>query len=257
MGQPRKPYANRGPIQYTSISSALKFGDSDSNPPIPWIHVEAAGSGGLVVKTEDGTSRTYASLPAGKTLYGPFTEITSMTLGRIMIGDGPAPESTLNTVAPASAAALGSVEMSVAPASADTPIAVGTNDPRVTIREFAFALDGTDGSLTETALGTLGVAATLVSVELCMDAAVTQNDTNYDTITLAKRDGAGGSATTLVARNTKSTGGVALLAFQWVDLGSLSVAAVADTDVLTLKSVKSASGQASGAGLIRLTFTVP
>jgi hypothetical protein len=126
MSQPRAPYANRGPVQYTSISSAVEF-----DPPIPWIHVESAGSGGLVVKSEDGTARTYTSLPAGRTLYGPFTEITSMTLARILVGDGKAPEDTLGTAAPAATGSLGAVKMSVAPADGANPIAVGDNDPRL------------------------------------------------------------------------------------------------------------------------------
>ena len=87
MGQPRKPFANRGPIEYTSLSSAVSFADQ----PISWIQVVTAGSGGLVVKSEDGTARTYAGLNAGDTYYGPFTELTSMTCSKIRVGDGVAP----------------------------------------------------------------------------------------------------------------------------------------------------------------------
>lgn len=86
MGQSYAPYANRGPQQVTSIAAALTF-----NPPIVWIQVISAGSGGLVVKTEDGVSRTYSGLVNGQTIYGPFNELTSMTLTSMWIGDGVAP----------------------------------------------------------------------------------------------------------------------------------------------------------------------
>lgn len=86
MGKPQSPYANRGPIEYTSIASAVPFA-----PPIVWIQVVSAGSGGLVVKAEDGTARTYTGLVAGDVLSGPFSEITSMTCSKIRVGDGPVP----------------------------------------------------------------------------------------------------------------------------------------------------------------------
>lgn len=87
MGLLTAPYANRGPIEISSISSALTYA-----PAIRWIQVITAGSGGLVVKDESNTARTYTGLLAGEVLFGPFTEITSMTLGKIRTGDGPAPE---------------------------------------------------------------------------------------------------------------------------------------------------------------------
>jgi hypothetical protein len=80
------PYANRGPIEITSISTALTY-----TPAIRWIQIITAGSGGLVVKDEGGVARTYAGLLAGDVLAGPFTELTSMTLSKIRVGDGPAP----------------------------------------------------------------------------------------------------------------------------------------------------------------------
>ncbi len=85
MSLPQDPYRNRGPIDYTSIS-AVTF-----SPPIRWIQVVSAGSGGLVVKDEGSASRTYAGLGAGDILFGPFVELTSMTLTKIRVGDGPTP----------------------------------------------------------------------------------------------------------------------------------------------------------------------
>jgi hypothetical protein len=82
----RTPRANRGPLDYTTISTAVTF-----TPPIEWIHVLTAGSGGLVVKDEGGIPRTFAGLEAERIIPGPFTEITSMTCTKIRVGDGPLP----------------------------------------------------------------------------------------------------------------------------------------------------------------------
>lgn len=79
-------FANRGPIPITSISPALTY-----STPIGWVQVVSVGSGGLVVKDEGGVARTYVGLVAGQTLYGPFTELTSMTLASMLAGDGQAP----------------------------------------------------------------------------------------------------------------------------------------------------------------------
>jgi hypothetical protein len=97
MSQPVTPYANRGPIEISSVSTALTY-----TPAIRWIQIDSAGSGGLVVKDEGGVARTYTGLLAGRVLFGPFTEITSMTVSKILVGDGPAPE----VFPPASIAAL-------------------------------------------------------------------------------------------------------------------------------------------------------
>ncbi len=89
MGQSRGPYSNRGPIEATSIPTALTF-----DPPIVWVQVVSAGSGGLVVKTENGDAQAYTALGAGDVLVGPFTELTSMTLSKIRYGDGQPPSIT-------------------------------------------------------------------------------------------------------------------------------------------------------------------
>lgn len=87
------PPKNRGPIEYTSIAAeSFPFPNA-----IRWIQVVSAGSGGLVVKDERGTARTYTALVAGDVLVGPFTELTSMTCTKIRAGDGdpPAPNSAV------------------------------------------------------------------------------------------------------------------------------------------------------------------
>lgn len=97
MSQSQSPYANRGPVQVTSIATPITPAAvaGGTTPPIVWIQIVTAGSGGLVVKDESGTTRTYSGLLAGQTLYGPFTEITSMTCSKILYGDGKAPDSAL------------------------------------------------------------------------------------------------------------------------------------------------------------------
>lgn len=102
MSNPQSPpVANRGPIPIASLPSALTFA-----PPIQWVQVTAAGSGGLVVTDEGGISRTYTGLTAGTTLYGPFASLVSMTLGGILAGDGVAP--TVSAAPATSSAVAGS-----------------------------------------------------------------------------------------------------------------------------------------------------
>lgn len=102
MSNPQSPpVANRGPIPIASLPSALTFA-----PPIQWVQVTAAGSGGLVVTDEGGVSRTYTGLAAGTTLYGPFASLVSMTLGGILAGDGVAP--TVSAAPATSSAVAGS-----------------------------------------------------------------------------------------------------------------------------------------------------
>ncbi len=92
MGQPKDPFPNRGPIEVTSIPSPLVYSN-----PIAWIQVVLAGSGGIVVKTEDGVAHTYAGVNAGDVFYGPFSEITSTTCAKIRVGDGQAPPTNPTT----------------------------------------------------------------------------------------------------------------------------------------------------------------
>lgn len=101
--------SNRGPIEHDNTVSAVAF-----TPPILWIQIVTAGSGGLVVKDEGGTSRTLSGLLSGEVIAGPFTEITSTTCTKIRAGDAlpipaPAPASALlgSTVAGNGADAIG------------------------------------------------------------------------------------------------------------------------------------------------------
>lgn len=250
-----QPRANRGPVPVASISTALDF----TGYPIQWVNVTSAGSGGLVVKDEAGTTQTYAGLAVGRTLYGPFTELTSMTLSGLLYGDGQAPEtSAVATALASTTSALGGVKMSVAPASADSPTAVGTNDARVTHVSIPLFVTQADGALAESSVWIPGVVGTITGASLSAPGAITQNDTNYLTFTLGIRDGAGGSASTVAAKSTQVTGGGAFLAFQALSLGSITNATTTATSQITFKSVKTSAGQAiTGLVLLNITYTVP
>lgn len=116
MGKAQAPYANRGPIEATSISTALAF-----SPPMPWIHVVSAGSGSIVIVSEDGNSHTLTGLVAGDVLLGPFAGITSMTLSKIRYGDGPPPASTAGVAVPSLTGSLSAiVRMGAAGAQTNT-----------------------------------------------------------------------------------------------------------------------------------------
>lgn len=74
-----------GPVQISSISTAITATPTN---PINWVYVSSAGSGGLVVKDQGGTARTYSGLTVGQVVYGPFTELTSMTVAGLWYGSG-------------------------------------------------------------------------------------------------------------------------------------------------------------------------
>ncbi len=249
--------------QYTSGSSADTTTWAAPNTMADWALIVGAGS--TVLTDETGTSVTLttdAALP-NVVIPGPWKAFTSTTATRVTMGNGAAPPAPAvpASAVPSTTSAVGGVKMSVAPAAAASPIAVGTNDSRVTTIEAVVSFSGSDGSLTEQPFPHPGCACTLTDISVQAPAAASASDTNYVTITFAKRNGSGGGATTLVAGTTQATGGVnaggGLLAFQWVSLGTPSATAIAATDVLTIKSVKTSSGVASGPALVRFTFTVP
>lgn len=123
--------SNRGPIEITSVSTALPY-----TPPILWIQVISAGSGGLVVVDDNGESRTYTGLLAGDPpLVGPFRQITSMTLAKIRVGDSvpvPAasPASSLAELYTTAQSAQAQVNVPLASAilAAGTPMAAWANN---------------------------------------------------------------------------------------------------------------------------------
>lgn len=224
-----------------------------------WIQVIGAGT--VVVTTEASNNRTITTDAAepNAVIAGPFTALVSTTATRVRMGIGPLPPIAVPASAvPATTAAVGGTTMSVAPALAATPIAVGNNDPRVTTIKVLLPLVLTDGSMAESTIAIPGVVGTITAASLSHNANVTQSDTDYLTYTLGIRDGAGGSASTVASKTTKTTGGGAFLAFQALSLGSITNATTTATSQLTFKAVKASSGQAvTGPALLLIAYTVP
>lgn len=244
--------------EFTSVSSADTSTFSGANAA-DWVQVIGAGS--TVVVTKAGESRTIttdAAEPAA-VFKGKFSAFTSTSATRVRMGRGGMPAIVVPASAvPATTAAVGGTTMSVAPASAATPIAVGTNDPRVTQVEIPISLATADGVYAEAPVWIPGVAATILSASLSSSSAITQNDTNYLTFTLSIRDGAGGGASSVASKTTQVTGGASFLAFQAVSLGTISNPTTTATSQVTFKSVKTAGGQAvTNGALLRITYSVP
>lgn len=224
-------------------------------------YVQVIGAGTVVVTTEKGNNRTIttdAAEPAA-VIDGPFSALVSTTATRVRMGIGKAPPIMVPASAvPGTTSAVGGTKLSVAPASAASPIAVGTNDPRVTTVDIPINLTLADGAFAESTIWIPGVVGTITAATLSANAAITQSDTNYLTFTLSIRDGAGGAAAAVASKSTATTGGGAFLAFQELTLGAITNATTTATSQVTFKSVKTAAGQAvTGPALLRITYTVP
>jgi hypothetical protein len=158
----------------------------------------------------------------------------------------------------ATTSVLGTVEMSVAPAVAATPIAVGNNDARVTERVVILGLSGSDGSLAETIVWRAPYNCTVTGALINSSVAMAANNTDYDTFTLQVRPLAGpGTPAVVIATTTKGAdlNGLAI----WVEksLGTLANTSMLVGDILAFKSVASGAGKASGPAQLRITYTVP
>lgn len=245
--------------QYTSGSSADTTTWAATDGRADWVQVIGAGST-VVVDGDDHilTITTDAAEPDA-CLPGPFKAFTSTSATRVRMGTGPMPPIAVPASAvPATSSAIGGSSLSVAPAVAASPIAVGTNDPRVCTAEIALPLVLADGTMAESTVWIPGVIATITGATLSFNAAVTQSDSAYLTLTLGIRDGAGGSASTVASTTTKVTAGSAFLAFVALTLGSITNATTAAISQVTFKSVKTSTGQAvTGPALLRITYTVP
>lgn len=98
-------------------------------------------------------------------------------------------------------------------------------------------------------------AATVTSVEFLPDAALTANDTNFATLTVYRRDTSGGTQTTIVAATTETTGTGSWTAFDSVDLGTLSVTALAANEVITWEITKTGAGVVVPSGTLKVSYT--
>ncbi len=246
---------------YTSVSSADTTTWAAGPNMANWAEIVGAGTTILVDESSNSITLTTDALQPSRLVPGPWLAFTSTTSGvRVLMGNGeppPAPAVPASAV-PATAAATGGVQLSLAPAVAATPIAVGTNDIRVTTIEIPIVLVLADGSCAEYVVWIPGVIGTITAASLTANAAITQSDTNYLTFTVGIRDGAGGSAATVASKSTQVTGGGAFLAFIPLTLGAITNGTTTATSVITFKSVKASAGQAvTGPALLRLTYSVP
>ncbi len=89
------------------------------------------------------------------------------------------------------------------------------------------------------------VAGSLNKAYFVNKTAIAANDTNYWTLALTDKGAAGAGTDTIVTKNTKETGGTAILAYDAYDLGTLSathkVLAAGDVVLLTVTKAASAS----------------
>lgn len=103
-----------------------------------------------------------------------------------------------------------------------------------------------------------GVDMYVVSARFCTPVAVTANDTNYATLTLAKRDSAGANSATVGSMTTQITGGSGnVTAFLPVAL-SLTAAnrVVPSGSVLTIAVAKASAGVALAAATSQVRVVV-
>jgi len=107
----------------------------------------------------------------------------------------------------------------------------------------------------ETTIFEAQAAMTISAIKLCADAAVVANDTDYLTITIKKRDGAGGAATTVASATSAVTGGIAIAQFTKVSLGALTGATLAAGTILTLTVAKAGAGKALPTHSVFLEFS--
>jgi hypothetical protein len=116
-----------------------------------------------------------------------------------------------------------------------------------------------DGSaaatLSETAFARAGYAGTILAAYYVPDAALTADDTDYGTLTVKIRDGAGGAAATVASKTTKITGGSGdWTAFVPVSLGAITNGTLAAGSILTALIAKAASGVVIPAGQFVIVY---
>ncbi len=112
------------------------------------------------------------------------------------------------------------------------------------------AADGAAGTATsETAFNRVSRTGTIVGAWYAPSAALTGDATNNATLTLAKRDGAGGGSSSVAAITTTAVAGN-WTAFVPVSLGTLSNTSVAAGNVLTFAISKGGTGVVVPAGTL-------
>jgi hypothetical protein len=251
-------------VSMASVGSPRTFTvlGGDATTKITFYNADAssAASGATLIDTRFVNRRNPLALRANETAQ--LADASSF-IGYTLAGTAPTavyvdgPGAGTANAAVATTSAAGTVVLTAAPGSATAPTVVSSTDPRVTTVNVVLALSSSDGSLAETPIAVPGVAGTISSVKLIAPAAITQSDTNYLTLALKIRDGAGGSSSSVASKSTQVTGGAAFLAFQAVSLGSLSNTTTTATSVLTFTSTKTSAGQAVAVPVILEIIITP
>lgn len=101
------------------------------------------------------------------------------------------------------------------------------------------------------------LACRVVSAAYVPGGALTADDTDFATLTLRKRNGAGGSAVAIASVTTKITGGSGnWTAFVPVSLGTISNPDLLATDILTIEIAKAGSGVAVPLGYLLVKLAI-
>ena len=126
------------------------------------------------------------------------------------------------------------------------------------VQQFAFtkaAADGAAGTATaETLFARVPRAGRILAAYFCPSAALTASDTDYATLALAKRDGAGGGSSSVASKATTTAGSGNWTAFVPVSLGTISNGTLAAGNVLTLAISKAGNGVAVPSGTLVVLF---
>lgn len=170
-------------------------------------------------------------------VYGPAA-------AKAVIDVATAAKADIEGISAASLTSSAAAQSGTAAAGNATTAARGNHVHPPSAQCIRFAADGSAGATTaETVVAEVKAASTVAKLYLVGNDALTADDTNYATITVKVRDGAGGAASTVASKTTKITGGSGdWTAFSKIDMGSLSNAVLAAGSVLTATVAKSGTG---------------
>jgi hypothetical protein len=128
------------------------------------------------------------------------------------------------------------------------------------VENILVAAEGSAAATTaETEIAILPMSATIKNIKIGPTGSATASDTTYATITVARRDGAGGSGSTLVAPTTKLSGSGGTgnwAAFTTLDAGTVGNSYCAAGTVLTYKVEKASTGVQLPSYVLSIQYTV-
>ncbi len=128
----------------------------------------------------------------------------------------------------------------------------------LTTQQFEFVKAAADGAANtataETLVARVPVAGRILAAYYCPSAALTADNTDYATLSLAKRDGAGGASAAVASKATTVAGSGSWTAFVPVSLGTISNGTLAAGNVLTFAIAKAGSGVAVPSGTLVVLY---